>query len=106
MYRTLLFCLCLFPALLGTAMAENKQAVAKNSATGLSAAKEPVVKQLSGMSVVGNDEAPKSLYIVPWKRSELGSGTSMNKMLTESAVPVNREEFVRQLDFYELRTKK
>ncbi len=106
MYRTLLLCLCLLPAFLGAAMAENKQSSAKNSAAGLSAAKEPAVKQLSGMSVVGNDEAPKSLYIVPWKRSELGSGTSMNKMLTESAVPVNREEFMRQMDFYELSTKK
>jgi hypothetical protein len=33
-------------------------------------------KELSGMSIVGNDEAPKSLYIVPWKSSEIGVETS------------------------------
>ena len=27
-------------------------------------------KRLSGMSIIGNDEAPKSLVIVPWKASE------------------------------------
>ena len=29
-------------------------------------------KALSGISIVGNKEAPKALYIVPWKSSELG----------------------------------
>ena len=29
------------------------------------------VKELSGISIVGNKEAPKSLYIVPWKNSEV-----------------------------------
>ena len=29
-------------------------------------------KLVSGMSIVGNDEAPKSLVIVPWKSSALG----------------------------------
>ena len=29
-------------------------------------------KELSGMSIVGNDDAPKSLVIVPWKSSGLG----------------------------------
>jgi hypothetical protein len=37
-------------------------------------------KELSGMSIVGNDEAPKSLYIVPWKSSEIGVETSLNMM--------------------------
>ncbi len=106
MCRNLLLCLCLLPLLGTAAMAADKQSVAKNLPTGTSAAMEPVVKQLSGMSVVGNDEAPKSLYIVPWKKSELGSETHMNKMLTESAVPVDQEEFMLQLDFYELSTKK
>ena len=29
-------------------------------------------KRMSGMSIVGNDDAPKSLVIVPWKSSVLG----------------------------------
>lgn len=59
-------------------------------------------KELSGMSIVGNDEAPKSLYIVPWKSSEVGVETSLNMMLNESDVPVDRDVFMRQLDFYQV----
>jgi hypothetical protein len=57
-------------------------------------------KELSGMSIVGNDEAPKSLYIVPWKSSEIGVETSLNTMLNEGDVPVDRDVFRRQLEFY------
>lgn len=59
-------------------------------------------KELSGMSVIGNDEAPKSLYIVPWKSSELGVKTSLHMMLSENASPVDRDVFMRQLAFYEV----
>jgi hypothetical protein len=61
-------------------------------------------KELSGMSIVGNDEAPKSLYIVPWKSSEIGVETSLGMMLNKDAVPVDRDVFKRQLDFYEVST--
>ena len=60
---------------------------------------------ISGMSIVGNDEAPKALYIVPWKSSEIGVETSLSMMLTESALPVDREVFMRQLDFFEVSSK-
>lgn len=63
-------------------------------------------KELSGMSIVGNDEAPKALYIVPWKSSEIGVETSFAMLLNESDVPVDREVFMRQLDFYEVSTAK
>jgi hypothetical protein len=63
-------------------------------------------KELSGMSIVGNDEAPKSLYIVPWKSSELGAETGLNRMLNEGDVPVDRDVFMRQLAFYEVSTAK
>jgi hypothetical protein len=63
-------------------------------------------KELSGMSIVGNDEAPKSLYIVPWKSSELGAESGLNRMLNESDVPVDRDVFMRQLAFYEVSTAK
>ena len=62
-------------------------------------------KMISGMSIVGNDEAPKALYIVPWKSSEIGVETSLSMMLTESALPVDREVFMRQLDFFEVSSK-
>jgi hypothetical protein len=63
-------------------------------------------KELSGMSIVGNDEAPKSLYIVPWKSSELSVETSLDMMLNESDVPVDRDVFRRQLEFYQVITTK
>ncbi len=101
MYRRTLLWLCLFLALLGTA-------AAKDNDKG-SAAKEQTkeqAKELSGMSIIGNEEAPKSLYIVPWKGSDIGAETNLNMMLNERAAPVDREVFMRQLNYYELSTKK
>ena len=63
-------------------------------------------KELSGMSIVGNDEAPKALYIVPWKSSEMGEGTGFDMVLDASDTPVDRDVFKRQLEFYEQSTKK
>jgi hypothetical protein len=63
-------------------------------------------KELSGMSIVGNDEAPKSLYIVPWKSSEVGVETSLDTMLNEGDVPMDRDVFKRQLEYYKVSTSK
>jgi len=100
MYPKPLLWLCLFLAL-SAARAEAAQ-----PATTESTAQEPEAKHLSGMSIIGNDEAPKALFIVPWKKSEIGAETDLNMMLTESAVPVDREVFIRQLDLFESRAKK
>jgi len=59
-------------------------------------------KELSGMSIVGNDEAPKSLYIVPWKSSELGVETSLRMLADTGAKPLDREVFLRQLAYYQV----
>jgi hypothetical protein len=67
---------------------------------------ETEAKELSGMSIVGNDEAPKSLYIVPWRSSEIGVETSLNMMLNEGDVPVDRDVFMRQLEFYQVSNEK
>jgi len=56
------------------------------------------------MSIVGNDDAPKSLYIVPWKSSEVGVETSLKTMLNEGDVPVDRDVFKRQIGFYQAST--
>lgn len=59
------------------------------------------VKELSGISIVGNKEAPKSLFIVPWKSSELGVETSLtSKLLDEKLNVVDKDVFERELDFY------
>jgi hypothetical protein len=61
-------------------------------------------KVLSGMSIVGNDEAPKSLVIVPWKSSELGDTLEVSRALDDGRQPVDRDVFQRALDYYEIRS--
>ena len=64
---------------------------------------EDDVKELSGISIIGNKEAPKSLYIVPWKNSEVGVETSLTSgLLDESSRLIDKEVFLRELEFYEL----
>jgi len=60
-------------------------------------------KTMSGMSILGNEEAPKSLVIVPWKSSELGDDISLSDTLDDRARPVDKEVFLRELNFYEIR---
>lgn len=58
-------------------------------------------KELSGISIVGNKEAPKSLFIVPWKSSELGVESGLvSKLLNEKLEAVDKDVFERELDFY------
>lgn len=61
-------------------------------------------KTMSGMSILGNEEAPKALVIVPWKSSELGDDISLTDSLDDRARPVDRDVFARELHFYEIRT--
>lgn len=64
---------------------------------------EEEVKELSGISIIGNKEAPKSLYIVPWKNSQVGVETSLNSgLLDDSNRLIDKEVFMRELEFYEL----
>ena len=86
----LCLCLLLFAAVTATAQETDKTK------------KESDAKELSGMSIVGNDEAPKSLYIVPWKSSEIGVETSLSSKLNEGDMPVDRDVFKRQLEFYRI----
>ena len=62
------------------------------------------VKTLSGMSILGNEEAPKSLVIVPWKSSELGDGISVRDLIDERARPVDKEVFLREIRYFQLRS--
>lgn len=64
-------------------------------------------KTLSGISIIGNKDAPKSLYIVPWRSSELGFETDLNSsLLNEGMHPVDKDVFIRELNFYEISTVK
>jgi len=97
-YRILILCLSivLFSAVISAA--DDMKTVNKDD--------QSEAKELSGMSIVGNDEAPKSLYIVPWKSSEIGVETSLDTMLNEDDVPVDRDVFRRHLEFYQVSTAK
>lgn len=69
--------------------------------------KKVEVKALSGISIIGNKDAPKSLYIVPWRSSEIGIETDLNSsLLNEGMHPVDKDVFIRELNFYEISTVK
>ena len=58
---------------------------------------------LGTTSITGNQELPKVLYIVPWKRSDLGDlvGRPVNTLLDEVLAPVDPDVFERHLSYYE-----
>ena len=61
-------------------------------------------KTLSGISILGNQEAPKALVIVPWKSSEIGDPLGLDENLDGSRRPVDKEVFMRELDYYDIRS--
>ena len=78
---------------------------AKSTADG---AKKPGGKaedhlQLDTTQITGNQELPKVLYIVPWKRSDLGDllGKPANSLLDEVLEPVDRDVFRRENRYYD-----
>ena len=62
-------------------------------------------KVISGMSILGNQEAPKSLVIVPWKSSQIGDALGIPTMLDDSVQPVDRDVFLRALTYHEIRSE-
>jgi hypothetical protein len=59
--------------------------------------------QLDATQITGNQELPKVLYIVPWKRSDLGDlvGKPVNSLLDEVLEPVDRDVFKRENRYYD-----
>ncbi len=73
---------------------------------GRAATRQPRVMDsldLGTTSITGNAELPKVLYIVPWKKSDLGDlvGRPVNTLLDEVLAPVDPEVFERHLSYYE-----
>lgn len=58
--------------------------------------------ELDTTQITGNRELPKVLYIVPWKRSDLGDlvGKPINSLLDEVLTPVDRDVFQRENRYY------
>jgi hypothetical protein len=59
--------------------------------------------QLDATDITGNRELPKVLYIVPWKRSDLGDlvGKPPNSLLDDVLQPVDRDVFKRENRYYD-----
>ena len=60
--------------------------------------------QLDTTQITGNQELPKVLYIVPWKRSDLGDllGKPANSLIDEVLQPVDRDVFRRENRYYDV----
>jgi hypothetical protein len=58
--------------------------------------------ELDSTAITGNRELPKVLYIVPWKKADIGDliGRPANSLLDEVLTPVDREVFRRQTDYF------
>jgi hypothetical protein len=59
--------------------------------------------ELNTATVTGDREQPKVMYIVPWKSSDIGdlSGKPMNSLLDEALAPVDRDEFKREVVYFD-----
>ena len=58
---------------------------------------------LGTATVTGSQEQPKVMYIVPWKRSDIGdlAGKPMNSLVDEILAPVDRDVFKREVVYYQ-----
>jgi hypothetical protein len=58
--------------------------------------------QLDTTIVTGNRELPKVLYIVPWKKAEIGELPTQpfNSLLDEALQPVDRDVFRREVSYF------
>jgi hypothetical protein len=59
--------------------------------------------QLDATDITGNRELPKVLYIVPWKRADLGDlmGKPPNSLVDDVLQPVDRDVFRRENRYYD-----
>jgi hypothetical protein len=104
MRRSSLICASVF-LIGGAAFADDGAKAPSAGAAQQKSAKAPSGDvQMSGMSILGNDEAPKSLVLVPWKSSQLGDMPAMSRLPDDSIKPVDKDVFVRELSYYQIRS--
>ena len=58
--------------------------------------------ELGTATVTGDREQPKVMYIVPWKKSDIGdlAGKPLNSLVDEILAPVDRDVFKREVVYY------
>lgn len=96
------------PAVPGSASAANTTPATSASANS-NTAKNPKGKsgpdrlELGATDVRGNSELPTVMYVVPWKRSDLGDlvGKPVNSLVDEVLQPLDRDVFRRENRYYE-----
>lgn len=84
--------------------AANQEKPAQPAAAAADGKAQAETKTLSGISILGNQEAPKSLVIVPWKSSEIGDMPGLSRLLDDSVQPLDKEVFMRELDYFHIRS--
>lgn len=59
--------------------------------------------ELGTTSITGNQELPKVMYVVPWKKADLGdlSGRPARSLIDEILAPVDRDVFRREVGYFE-----
>lgn len=58
--------------------------------------------QLDEANIQGASELPKVLYIVPWKKAQIGDKpVKVNRLVDEVLSPVDRDVLRREIRFYE-----
>jgi hypothetical protein len=59
--------------------------------------------ELGTTQITGNSELPRVMYVVPWKKAELGdiAGRPAKSLLDEVLAPVDRDVFRRQNRYYD-----
>ena len=57
---------------------------------------------MPGTEIIGNQELPKALYIVPWKKSSLPDlgAPPLQSLISDALSPLERNEFRRQIRYY------
>ena len=85
-----------------TAPGSSQPSARRESAAGPQAVLRNDRLNLDTTVVTGNRELPKVLYIVPWKKSDLGELPSQpfNTLLDEALTPVDRDVFRREVTYY------
>ena len=58
--------------------------------------------ELEATTITGNRELPKVMYVVPWKKADLGDlkGHLANSLLDEVLAPVDRDVFRREVAYF------
>ena len=99
---------CFVPLLLAASAVVADDSTRDANAGAAASANRPSAPQgdvkMSGMSILGNDEAPKSLVLVPWKSSQLGEMPALSRLPDDSIKPVDKEVFTRELSYYQIRS--